>query len=305
MKKYLLSFGALAVAALSMTSCLSDSHNDQTYRLTYGNTDCFNYVTDHETGESKVVLRPNYTFSLNMTKGELEVEMSNIGLEPSSMRLPALKFTQNANDGLYESKGSDIVPLYASSGTLINSFEFRSLPWRALPTGPIPVYLVNFKVDNRYSVTVYPTTNWYLGRSVATNEADGSAFKFGQDVESYYAVQIRPEKDNDPSKLIATLSVFGAKYTSSMAPFNFYIEKLPVTLGPNGTYRIVSEPGQELQIKRGSDNQVVEGKTVSSLYIVGTLSRGASISYEFNSEDDGNFGVVASDLRYLLYDEKN
>lgn len=298
MKKYLLSFGALAVAALSMTSCLSDSHNDQTYRLNYGDSDCFNYVTDLSTGESKIVTRPKYTFNLNMTQAELDVEMSNIGIEPSSMRLPALKMTQNSNDGLFEAKGTDIIPLYTSSSTIINSFEFRSLPWRAINNAAIPVYLMDFKVDDRYRVTVFPTTNWYFGRSVATDETNGSDFRFGQDIQSYYAVQINPEK------LTATFSVFGAKYTANMVPYNFYVADLPVTIGTNGTYRIVSEPGKDLEIKN-QNQQVIKGKTVKNIYIVGTLSRGAAISYEANSEDDGNFGVVGSDLRYLLYEEKN
>ncbi len=66
MKKYLLSFGVLAAATLSLTSCLGSGSNDQKYTFNYGPSNCFNRVVDMETEETYIGLNPAYSFEFNM-----------------------------------------------------------------------------------------------------------------------------------------------------------------------------------------------------------------------------------------------
>lgn len=300
MKKYLMSFGVLAAVALSMTSCLSNSTSDQKYTFGYGNTDCFNRVYDIETQQYSNTLNPTYSFVYNMSKGTLDVDMSNIKLGDSgyggmSFKLTDLTFKQ-ASDAFWETTARDVIPYGASQSFVFNSFKLRSLPTRSVGNYGIPVYNMTYEVNGRYRVTVYPTQSVYFGSISATNLSDQTYFTLENDVESYYAVQI------DPEKMLAQLLVQGAKYKEGMARYNFRVKNLPVELTNSG-YVIRTEIDKKYEIYNDKSTKPVEDQSISNVTINGILETGANINFTCDLGDDGKFGVNAN-LRYLFY-EKN
>lgn len=301
MKKYLLSFGVLAAAALSMTSCLSNSSSDQKYTFGYGNTDCFNRVFDMETQEYTITDKPSYSFVYNLTKGQLDVDMSNIKLGDSgyggmSFKLTDLTFKE-ASDAFWVTTASDVIPYGTAQSYIFDSFNLRALPGRVYGGRGIPVYYMNYVVNGRYRVTVYPTQFVYFGSINATDLDNQKIFTLANDGETYYAVQI------DPEKMKAKLIVSGAKYKEGMSRYNFLTQDFPVELTNTG-YIIRTELDKEYPVyNEKSSTKPVEDQSIKNITIVGTLETGANINFTCDLGDDGKFGVNAS-MRYLFYDKQ-
>lgn len=304
MKKYLLSFGVLAAAALSMTSCLSNSSSDQKYTFGYGNTDCFNRVYDMDTQEYSITLNPTYSFVYNMSKATLDVDMSNIKLGDSgysgmSFKLSGMGFSLG-EDYFWKTSARDVVPYGASSSFVFNSFNLNALPTRTIANMGIPVYYMTYTVNNRYRVMVYPTQLVYFGSIAASDLNNNTDFSITDDKESYYAVQINPEK------MIAQLLVSGAQYKQGMNRYNFRVKDLPIELTDNG-YRIRTEVNKKYDVwSDKSTTEPVKGQSVSNVLITASLDYGATISFTIDLGEDvdgGLFGVNAS-LRYLFYNKQ-
>lgn len=304
MKKYLLSFGVLAAAALSMTSCLSNSSSDQKYTFGYGNTDCFNRVYDMDTQEYSITLNPTYSFVYNMSKGTLDVDMSNIKLGDSgysgmSFKLSGMGFSLG-EDYFWKTSAKDVIPYGASSSFVFNSFNLNALPTRTIANMGIPVYYMTYTVNNRYRVMVYPTQLVYFGSIAASDLNNNTDFSITDDKESYYAVQINPEK------MTAQLLVSGAQYKQGMNRYNFRVKDLPIELTTNG-YVIRTKVDEKYDVwSDKSTTEPVKGQSVSNVLITASLDYGATISFTIDLGEDvdgGLFGVNAS-LRYLFYNKQ-
>lgn len=306
MKKYLLSIGVALAATLSFTSCLESDNNEQTYTFNYGSSDCFNRVFDNETGEYYIGLSPNYSFKMNMTAQTVSIDMSNIKLSSDlnsgySFRMPDLALKINSSDAFYVASGNNLTPVgQISSGFTFDSFDLHFSPFRAFGTASIPVYNINFTVNNRYVVTTYPASPVYFGSisAVKTNaeSAEEATYSITNDVETYYQLVINPEK------MTAKLLVYGAKYSEKMSRYNFYVEDLPVVL-IDGGYRINTEIDKDYKIKNSS-NAVEENMSIRNISVFATLKSGATITFESDLDEYGKYDVTAR-LRYLLYDNSS
>lgn len=305
MKKYLLSLGVIIAATLSLTSCLGSSNSEQKYTFAYGPNDCFNRVVDNETGESYIGMNPTYNIVFNMTSSQADIDISNLKLDSSypaiSLRLPTLPLKQDPNDGFYTVSGNDIVPQGLTSAYVFSTFNFRSFPFRS-----IPAYVINYTVNDRYDVTVYPTLPTYVGSVSATNlkPEDGKdpVFNLSPDYEGYYQLLINPEK------MTAMLNVANAKFASGMSRYNFATRDLPVVLTANG-FRIETELGKDYNIYSPQSVSSptatpIPGCTISDIRVYATLRTGATISFTCDLGDMGKYSVQAN-LRYLIYNEEN
>lgn len=299
MKKYLLSLGVIALAFLSLTSCLGSSTSEEKYTFVYGNSDCFNYVVDTETGDVYKGLNPAYNFVYNMSTSTVDIDISNLKLSKDlagvTLRLPTQTFTTDDKTGFYNVASYNLTPLAASSAFVFDTFKFNSYPWR----GQYPVYIMNYTVNNRYEVTVFPIISTYLGSIAATDlspDATTPNYNLTNDPDGYYQVSINPEKET------AVLYITGAKYSADMERFNFCVEDLPVTLTAAG-YKIATAEGVKYPIKNTS-NTVVPDCYVSDIIVNATLSYGATITFKCNLGEMGHYSVTAT-MRYLLYNNSN
>lgn len=299
MKKYILSFGILAAAVLSMTSCLSSSTSDQKYTFSYGNSDCFNRVVDVETGEEFIFQNPMYSFVYNTSKMTVDIDMSNIrigdGFSGLSFKLAGLTFQNNNKTGFLETSARDIVPYGAAQSFIFNSLSLNSLPWRSIGSNSIPAFNLSYLINNRYRVTVIPTQSVFIGTTVANNlssDADDPTYTVANDPSSFYVIQI------DPAKMIAKLLVYGAQFSSDMTAYNFAVTNIPAKITTNG-FEIKSDADQVLNLY-DSSNKVIEGQTLSNLYINVNLASGAVINFNCDLGETGKYFVNAS-LQYLIY----
>ena len=157
---------------------------------------------------------------------------------------------------------------------------------------------MTYTINNRYRVMVYPTQLVYFGSIVASDLKDNTVFSLTNDVETYYAVQINPEK------MTAQLLVSGAQYKQGMNRYNFRVKDLPVELTNSG-YIIRTEVNKKYDVwSDKSTTEPVEGQSVSNILITASLDYGATITFTCDLGDDGEFGVNAN-LRYLLYNQSN
>ncbi|WP_297071022.1 hypothetical protein [uncultured Duncaniella sp.] len=301
MKKYLLSFGVLAAATLSLTSCLGSGSNDQKYTFNYGPSNCFNRVVDMETEETYIGLNPAYSFEFNMSTQLLKIEMSNLKLAAGnglSMRLPDMPFKLDTNDGFYTASATTLSPVGQTSSMLIEDFNFRSYPF-------LSVYNVNFTVDDRYKVTTYPMLSTYYGSISATNltpDATETFYSVTNDKETSYKVLINPEK------MTAILAVFGGKYSKNMTRYDFAARELPIVLTNDGY--VISTDADDVKdlyspnVVESTTAKPLPDCTISNIRVNGVLRTGASISFDCNLGDLGKYSVRAT-LRYLLYETNN
>lgn len=301
MKKYLLSLGVLISATLSLTSCLGSGSGEQKYTFSYGPSDCFNRVVDNEAGTTYIGLNPTYNIVFNMTSAQADIDISNLKFSSSNsgitLRLPSLPLKQDPQDAFYTASGMYLTPVGQTSSFVFDVFNFRAFPFRV-----VPAYIINYTVNDRYDVTVYPTLPTYVGSVSATNlePEDGKdpSFNLTPDTEAYYQLLINPEN------MTAMLNVANAKFADGMARYNFATKGLKVELTSDG-YTVATEPGEEYNIY---SPQSVSSETatpipdcsISDIRVNAVLSTGASISFNCDLGDMGKYSVRAV-LRYLIY----
>lgn len=301
MKKYLLSLGVLISAALSLTSCLGSGSGEQKYTFSYGPSDCFNRVVDNEAGTTYIGLNPAYNIVFNMTSAQADIDISNLKFSSSNsgitLRLPSLPLKQDPQDAFYTASGMYLTPVGQTSSFVFDSFNLRAYPFRS-----IPAYIINYTVNSRYDVTVYPTLPTYVGAVSATNlqpeEGKNPVFNLNPDGEAYYQLLINPEN------MTAMFHVANAKFADGMSRYSFATKGLKVELTSEG-YRVATEAGKEYNIYSpqsvSSDTATpIPGCTISDLRINAVLSTGASISFTCDLGDMGKYSVNAI-LRYLIY----
>ena len=301
MKKYLLSLGVLISAALSLTSCLGSGSGEQKYTFSYGPSDCFNRVVDNETGTTYIGLNPIYNIVFNMTSATADIDISNLRFSAANsgvtLRLPSLPLKQDIKDAFYTASGMDLSPVGQTSSFVFDVFNFRAYPFR-MP----PVYIINYTVNDRYDVTVYPTLPTYIGSVSATNlapeEGKNPVFNLTPDNEAYYQLLINPEN------MTAMFHVANAKFADGMSRYSFATKGLPVELTADG-YSVVTEAGKEYNIYSpqtvSSDTATpIPGCSISDIRVNAILSTGASISFTCDLGDMGKYSVNAV-LRYLPY----
>lgn len=284
MKKTILST-AFALSALAFTSCLSsDGENKSEATLTYGGSQCFNYVTDRQTGESFISTAPQYSFHLNYTDQLITPSMSNIQIAEDGsglqFKLPTFKVnvgTQN-DDYSYGCSGSDIIPENAAQAYVFNNFSFKAID-RALRTANgnyiySPVYNISFMLNGRYSVTAMPMR--YDLPGVTTSTATAGEAKPYSTKQPIYTITL------DLKTKKATFAITDAQFDTGHSYMNIATsDPIPFEVSASGI-TFASEPGQQIQLKDMTGK--VEGAYFSD--IEGRInlpsSRASSISFHVN-----------------------
>lgn len=246
MKKSILS-SILMLSALPFTSCLnSDEGNKSEATITYGGSFCFNRVADMQTGESFISTEPQYTFLLNYTENLITPSMSNIRLNGAdggalAFKLPALKVNVGVQDYSYTCNGSDITPEGQTQSYIFDRFSFKVID-RAIKTSNgsylySPVYDITYSINDRYSVTVFPTRYDLLG--VTSSIADGSDTFTSKDVIYTISLDTKTQKAN--------ITLTDARFASNHSYMKIGVKELPYTVTAAGI-TIKTEPGEKIQL---------------------------------------------------------
>lgn len=287
MKKTILST-AFALSALAFTSCLSsDGENKSEATLTYGGSQCFNYVTDNQTNESFISTAPQYSFHLNYTDQLITPSMSNIQIAEGGsglqFKLPTLKVnvgTQN-DDYSYGCSGSDLTPEGAAQAYVFDRFSFKAID-RALRTSSgnyiySPVYNISYIINGRYNVTVMPMRYDLPGVTTST-PTDGETTSYSTKQPIYtITLDLKTQK--------ATFAITDAQFASGHSYMNIKVsEPIPFKVTASGI-TIASEPGEQIQLQDLTGK--VEGAYFSDIEASINLpsSRGSSISFHVNIND--------------------
>jgi len=298
MKRHLIHLSVIAIGALTLTSCLNsdDDKNEQTNTFTYGGNECFNRVKDLETGSEYIGLTPSYTLAYRLYAGEVDVTISNLRLSPElsglSLRLPAMKFTQNNTDFFITAKGRDLTPLSqgTSTGYLFDSFNTSTFP-------AFSVFNIDYTITNTYSqksylVTVYDTSYRYFG-DVTSTGTDNTTHVNETSENSFIGVSINPETMT--ASILANNIQFAPGKNSSFAA-----KGLPVTLTNDG-YTISTTPGEKFKLYNTNLTTEKADCSISDISIAAQISTGATITFNCDLAESGKYSVSAPNQRYLPY----
>lgn len=203
--KFLSCFAAMA---LIMASCNSSSNYVEPMQVSPGG--CYNTVTDVTSGTTTHPTNIGYNFEFDYTDNLVTVTIS--GLKLGDVTYPAMKLSNITwgidNAGWRVAAGTNVVPEIQGYGEVpvFASFKLSVLD-RILGQNYLPIIVVSYTIDDKYTVTTIPRVLSYFGKTTITNLADGK--KFETDA-TWYQLEMNPEKN------LATLYVNGAKFAFEM-----------------------------------------------------------------------------------------
>ena len=300
MKKFALMITAIATG-LAMTSCLDSDYNKVTNTVTRSYAKCFNTVYDATTGDIAINQQPKYTLTIKSTsKGEnsIQISMTNVKLGDdiayTTFDLPDLPMKVTGTSAPYV-EATDVRPTNIATPSINFSSIYVSVLDRYIHNNSAntnefyPVYTINFVVNNRYTVTTYPTEIQYFGETKSTATASGSVFTSS---DPRYAITF------DPDKKTASIDITGAQFVSAMPKMNMTFPDIPFTTGINS-----------LEIKSDAVTPTIAGTPYPTFPITGleatinTRQASATLVFDCNPMSMGDYHVDAS-LSYLLKQNK-
>ncbi|MCM1522276.1 MAG: hypothetical protein NC039_06450 [Muribaculaceae bacterium] len=253
MNKFFRLLSLAAIVGAMSTSCMDDNkENYQEVILTYGGEQCFNIVTDKETGEELISGNPNYKMTFEQIGGTLKLEISNVqfasGYYGLSFKLPTMNFTYDTNTGYFKANGKDLIPTNATGSYIFNDFSLKMVPTRIIDEANCPIYLINYTVNDKYDVTVIPTTPVLVGTTTSAiyegEELSGETFTLENRILSATV---------DPVKKTARIVIPQATFEEQMMPRNIVMKNLPVTISSKG-FSVETAEGETIQIYNQVDN---------------------------------------------------
>ena len=260
-------FLCMAAVACGLSSCLGNGEQRQS--ITFNYKDCFNVVTDLNTGVSEVRLSPTYHMDMNLTEGTADITMTNISLPgvtgALSFKLEGIKFTFDKR-GNYIISGRDLVP----SGSAADYYTFSSLSIMFVDRmlseegARIPAYYINFVINNKTQVNAVSTENYYFGKTTVTSEKTTPYTTY----ETYYTVIL------DPQSMVATM---------------------PFTVDPQG-YKIIKADATTPYL----NNTPNPSYDITNLSVNGVTNKGATFDFDCNPNGMGEYHVNAP-VEWLVY----
>lgn len=307
MKKTLCSISLALISAVMMTSCLDTKETKQELRLDYSGESCFNRVVDRQTGDVLINVNPSYEMKYNMTGTELDFSMSNIqlaaGFSGLSFKLPTLKYDVEKDSYYYLTKATDVVPQGAAGSYIFSDFTLRSIPQRYVDGVLCPVYQINYTVNSRYEVTVYPTNPVLVGTMNST-QTDKESRPVHTTTNSPVSIIV------DPVTKTARISIVSAEVGPTEGKATLIFKEVPVEITAYG-YSIATPEDTEYQIYN-TNNAAMNACKYSNLKLTFVLATGrAALSCDLDMTSRTNQDVdwgkyhVEMDLGYFFKVDNN
>lgn len=306
MKKNLLLSALIIPAALAMTSCMDSDGNRQEANINFGGSLCFNYVTDIKdpTVAPFVSLAPQYSFNVEYYGGTITTSMSNIRLtsdgQQLSFRTPELKASNTNNGYTLTCTGSDIVPEGQSQSFVFDDFSVniteRSIVNASGAYRYSPVYAINYLVNGRYRVKVFPTYYDVVGKMTSTATVDKTAKTSERAIVSF---SLNPDSSN-PVTGKATIEINDVTFADNFTVSRLIASDVPYTVNATGiSIRTDSETVYKVKDALGRD---LPNAGLSDIVIsIDVPSGSTSISMHANVTGlEGEKDAVEYDLRATL-----
>lgn len=300
MKKNLLFTALILPAALAFTSCMKTDGNRQETTINYGNTLCFNYVTDLQDPSAAFVSRaPQYTFNIEFYGSTIITSMSNIRLTPDgpslTFRTPELTASTTTTGYTFYTNATDIIPEGQTQSYLFNNLTLGIIERSILNASGAykysPVYNISYTVNNRYHIKVFPTYYDVVGMVTTTGTGTTNSFDSNRAILS---LTLSPN-ESTPTTGKAAIELFDVKFASDNTITRLLAEDIPYTVTSSGirintdsetVYKIKDLTGKELPGAGFSDiniNVAVPGGSTSfSLHANITGLQGNSAQTEYD-----------------------
>lgn len=320
MKSMLSLLTILSATSLALSSCLGDNVSEEKGTVTYGGSSCLNFVTDLQTEESFVsTTPPSYKIEFNYTKGLAQIEMSNVQLAQNFSALSFQLPEQKCVADYYYTKvqATDLVPLNTASQYVFSSFLLRYSN-RIWDANFWPVYQIRYTINNRYQVSVIPTSLLLFGSTAATfTPAEESDTPATSDPYSYlggerniYNFTLVPNSIEQASATgvthTLTMKIQDACYQKEMQTIDLAFDKLPVSFNADG-YKAVFEEGMKVQAKSNTGS-VIEEIEMSNFDLSASLSGATTVKFDIKFNNyrniNGTFHVTAN-IDNFITDESN
>lgn len=220
-----LSFAALAVFAVGLSSCNDDDNTENIYEYRFGG--CYSVVTDLQNdGESTVAPNVAFTMLANWDNGSSQFEMS--GFSIGSYNYPIItikgsKWGQLSDSPWFESKGSTSAVVATGSPLSIENFKLmwhdrtELVPYLGVYD---PAVAYQFVLDGRYKVAGSRQPFCISGTTVSTSPA-GSSYTSQM---SLYVIGL------DFTTRTATINITNASFAANMPSLNMQFAGIPFTV---------------------------------------------------------------------------
>lgn len=260
MKKHLILPALMLPLALTFTSCLKSEGNRQESTINYGNTLCFNYVTDLQDPSAAFVSRaPQYTFNLEFYGSTIAASMSNIRLTPDgpalTFRTPELTMSTSTTGYTLYTNASDVIPEGQTQSYVFNNLTLGIIERSILNSSGAykysPVYNISYTVNNRYHIKVFPTYYDVVGMVTSTGTGTTETYESNKAILS---LTLSPS-ETAPTTGKAAIELFDVKFNSDVTITRILAEDVPYTVTSSGirintdnetVYKIKDPMGKEV-----------------------------------------------------------
>lgn len=223
----------IAILAIATTSC--DDPEGSSAAAEYSYSECFNYVSNRQSGKGSVFDDVKYIIKFEMPSYEASVKIMgakfNERMPAIDFELSGLKWSNNAN-GVLTISANDVVPVVngqAMSEYTINQFKVEVYDRYVVIDGQLktsPVFVIQYTIAEMFDVTVVPEEVLYVA-STGVLDVEQSAPYYNSDM--LYWIEF------DAETMTADIEIDGAKFAEGMPALNdMGFNDIPLTLYTGG-----------------------------------------------------------------------
>ena len=258
-----------AFAALSLTSCLGDTDNDQYYFAQL--SDCINYVEDATTGEAYALTNAKYNIEINITKSTATLIIDGIQVTPGGAAY-AIKLEQVPCTYAQDGSVTISLPSYQNASISLSNFYF-SMRQRYMGMEYIPVFDIRYTVNANYNVRTFQNAICYFGNTSVSIKGSGAS----STTDLTYYMLTFDKKTIKGTAINANLYIYSAKFAEKMPEMDIMMFNIPANLHYDG-YTLAAET---VKVYTGNSSSPVEQPDYGVTNLVGTgvITSGLTLNF--------------------------
>lgn len=285
-------FLAIAMMALTLTSCLDNDNNDNEISKSFTYDQCFAVVENLITNEKTVVLKPKVTVNMVSSKSKFtgQITLTNFQLPDMpnyTFELPETAVSERTSDDIMWIESGIMRPTNLTDGLV----AFNNVKMGILQLGymlnnnviSMNYYTLHFEYNGKYRVDVYPLSQPLYARTNVVFDADPT--------QTFNTTETKYTLNFDPETLKCSIDVKGAKFVSDMPSMDMTFPNIPFT-SQNGSLKI--ETAGLTPTIRGVEFPQFP---ITNLSTVFTPLQNATLNFSCNPAEKGLYNVEAA-LQY-------